>query len=113
MTSTHAMSAKGNWISISKKLGQVKSIFVHLSQSEILETLIATWCVEYLRVRRISGFNTLQVFGLSLLMLGVKAVIIHAGRNNEPKHREVVVSDWSPQVGRMGNRQRVPRHHNW
>jgi len=66
------------------KLGTIpsraKSTFKHIKKSEVAEALIATWAIEFLRVRRLGGFHVLEIIVISTLMLGVKAIISEAGR---------------------------------
>ena len=59
---------------------QVKTTFSHLKKSEVAEALIATWCIEFLRVRKLGGFHVVEIVLISVLMLGVKTIVTEAGR---------------------------------
>ena len=72
----------------------------NLKKSEVAEALIATWCIEFLRVRRAGGFNVVEIIAISALMMGVKAVVTEASkRKYHDTKRAVVVSGRSAQVG--------------
>ena len=65
----------------------------NLKKSEVAEALIATWCIEFLRVRKIGGFNVVEIVVISALMLGVKTIVVEAGkRKYHGSKREVVMS---------------------
>jgi hypothetical protein len=49
--------------------------FSHLKKAEVAEALIATWCIEYLRVRKIGGYHVIEIVVISVLMLGVKTIV--------------------------------------
>ena len=64
-----------------KSLGtRASTTFAHVRKSEVAEALIATWCIEFLRVRKIGGLNVVQIVTISILMLGVKTIITEASR---------------------------------
>ena len=72
----------------------VKTTFSHLKSNEVAEALIATWCIEFLRMRKFGGFNVIQLVAISLLMLGVRTIITEARRRKNGGHtRTVVVSN--------------------
>jgi hypothetical protein len=82
---------------------RVKSMFTHVSSSEVAEALIATWCIEFLRVRRLGKFNVVEIMVISVLMLGVKTIITEAGRRRySEQNRTIVMSNRTTQVDRMG-----------
>ena len=84
-------------------LTKVKRVLSNLKSSEVAETLVATWCVEYLRLRRLGGFNTVEIMAISLLMLSVKAIVTEASRRRySDKDRTFVMSRRNPQMGGMG-----------
>lgn len=64
----------------------------HIKANEVAESLIASWCIEYLRARRIGGTNVYQILAISVLMLIVK-IIVEESKNGQT--RRVVVSDRS------------------
>ncbi len=64
---------KGLFIRVGKTLTNMK-------KSEIAEAMIATWCIEFLRVRKVGGFNVVEIVVVSALMMGVKAIIMEASR---------------------------------
>ena len=91
---------------------KLKGIFSNLKSSEVAEALIATWCVEYLRVRRLGGFNVVEIVAISLLMLSVKAIVTEAGRRRyNDKTRTFVMSSGTSQVDRMGVRRNTFNPH--
>jgi hypothetical protein len=79
---------------------QVKTTLSHLKSSEVAEALIATWCVEFLRVRRVGGFNVAQIMAISILMLVIKQIILEASRRNGNGETRVIVSNWDAPVPR-------------
>lgn len=87
-----------------------KNVFSHLKKEEVAETLLATWCVEYLRVRRLGGFHVVEIIAVSILMLGIRAIVTEASkrRNNGNKRRTYVVSTGDSQMGSMDQRFRNP-----
>jgi hypothetical protein len=81
---------------------KLKTILSNLQSSEVAEALVATWCIEYLRVRRLGGFNVVEIMAISALMLGVKAIVMEANRRKyNGKGRTVVVSRRNTQMGEM------------
>lgn len=90
---------------------RVKQTFSHLKSSEVAEALIATWCVEFLRVRRFGGFNVAQIMTISILMLIVKQIILEASRRNGNGEARVVVSDWHTSVARRSHGRYRPYTH--
>jgi hypothetical protein len=85
---------------------RVKTTLSHLKSSEVAEALIATWCIEFLRVRRVGGFHVAQVITISLLMLIIKAIILEAGRRNNGNHKKVIVSGWDSPLERVARYER-------
>jgi hypothetical protein len=82
---------------------KVRKILSNLKSSEVAEALIATWCVEYLRVRRLGGFNVVEIIAISVLMLSVKAIIMEANRRRySDKARTFVMSTGTTQMDEMG-----------
>ena len=91
---------------------KLKRVLSNLKSSEVAEALIATWCVEYLRVRRLGGFNVVEIVAISLLMLSVKAIVLEANRRRyNDKARTFVMSTGSTRMGRMGVNQYSTRSH--
>ena len=85
---------------------KLKRVFSNLKSSEVAEALIATWCVEYLRVRRLGGFNVVEIVAISLLMLSVKAIVMEANRRRySDKDRTFVMSTRRTQMGNVGFRR--------
>lgn len=81
---------------------KLKEVFSNLKSSEVAEALLATWCVEYLRVRRLGGFNVVEITAISLLMLSVKAIITEASRRRyNDKSRTFVMSSRTTPVGEV------------
>lgn len=85
---------------------QATTIFSHMKKSEIAEALIAAWCVEFLRTRKVRGLNVVEVIAISTLMMGARAVIMEARRrkNGESEH-SVVMSNRFTSMDRMAKRQ--------
>ena len=65
---------------LSNVFTKIKAAFTYLKRSDIAEALIATWALEFLRVRRLGGFHIVEIIIISTLMLGVKAIVTEAGR---------------------------------
>ncbi len=59
---------------------QAKTTFSRLSNSDVAEAMIATWCVEFLRVRRFGGFHVVEIVVISVLMVGLKYMVTEASR---------------------------------
>lgn len=83
--------------------GTVRTTLRGLKKDEIAEALIATWCVEFLRMRRLGSFNVVEIVVISVLMLGVRTIINEAARrrNGGVTKKSVVVSDRITQVGQV------------
>jgi len=78
---------------------QAGTTFSRLKKSDIAEALIATWCVEFLRVRKIGGFNVVEIIVISVLMLGVKTIIMEASRRRySGKGKSFVMSNRTTQM---------------
>ena len=74
-------------------LKKLKKQFAALNKGELAEALIATWCIEFLRVRKAGGFNVVEIVAISALMMGVKAVVMEASkRRYDGKTQKVVMS---------------------
>lgn len=73
----------------------------HLKSSEVAEALVAAWCMEYLKARRLGGFNIYQIMTISVLMLIVKSIIEHKKDANEDEN-SVIVSDRITPMDPMG-----------
>jgi len=74
--------------------------------NEITEALVAAWCIEFLRLRRVGGFRPVEVITISLLMVVVRHLIQQAGkRGRSAEHGEIVLSDRTTQMGFMGYRR--------
>ena len=89
---------------------KIKKIGSNLKSGEVAEALIATWCVEFLRLRRVGGFNVAQIMVISILMLTIKAIIIEASKRKD-NERSVVLSNRNTQMGRMDERQYTAYSH--
>ena len=80
---------------------RLKRVLSNLKSSEVAEALVATWCIEYLRVRRLGGFNVVEIMAISILMLGVKAIIMETNRRRyNDKSRTFVMSTEHTQMGK-------------
>ena len=78
---------------------QAGTTFSRLKKSDVAEALIATWCVEFLRVRKVGGFNVVEIVIISVLMLGVKTIIMEASRRRySGKGRTFVMSNRTSQM---------------
>lgn len=92
---------------------KTKSWFSRLGNAEVAEALIATWCVEFLRVRRLGGFHVVEIVVISALMLGLKAIVAEAGRRRNSGKTYTLQARTAP-MGRMDIRRRpdgpYPRH---
>jgi hypothetical protein len=91
---------------LSSVSSQVKTTWSRLSKAEVAEALIATWCIEFLRVRRIGGFNVVQIISVSLLMLIIKQIVFEASRRNAHGKQSMEVSRWSTPLEPVGSYQR-------
>jgi len=75
-----------------------------MKKSDVAEAMIATWCIEYLRIRKVGGFNVVEIVVISALMLGVKTIVIEAGRRRySDKGKRFVMPDENTQVEPVGN----------
>jgi hypothetical protein len=82
------------------------SMLSRLKKSEVAEALIATWCVEFLRVRKVGGFNVVEIVVISVLMLGVKTIITEASRRRySDKNRTFVMQSRATQVDPLAVRK--------
>lgn len=87
---------------IASTLRGLPRIFSKINKSEVAEALIATWCIEFLRVRKIGGFNVIEIVVISAVMLGVKAMVIEASRRRySDKERTFVMPPGSARVEPM------------
>lgn len=75
-----------------------------IKSNEVAEALIATWCVEYLRARRIGGLNVVEIVLISALMLGVKTVVLEASRRRT-NAKAIIVSGRHSRMGTMEIRE--------
>lgn len=88
---------------------RVSNTFSHMKSSEVAEALIATWCIEFLRVRKVGGFNVIQIVAISALMMGVKAIVMEASRRRySDQNRTFVVSRRHAPMDSMARRQYPP-----
>ena len=96
-------------------ISQVGMTFTRMKKSDVAEALIATWCVEFLRVRKVGGFNVVEIVIISCLMLGVKTIIIEASRRRHGgnKNHTYVMSSGPSQMDPMGSEQHAPRTNRW
>ena len=79
---------------------RVRTTFSRVGTSEVTETLIATWCFEYLRLRKVGGFNAIEMVAISALMLAFRTIISEASRRKYGgKGKSIVVSDRYSQMG--------------
>ena len=69
----------------------VRTTFSRLKSSEVAEALIATWCIEFLRMRRMGGFNVVELVVISILMIGVRTIITEASRRKSSGHQGTMV----------------------
>jgi hypothetical protein len=89
---------------------RASTMFARVKKSEVAEALIATWCIEFLRVRKVGGFNVVEIVVISALMLGVKTIVMEASkRKYSGKARSVVVSRGPAQMDPMALYKRSPR----
>ena len=58
-----------------------------MKKSEVAEALIATWCIEFLRVRKVGGFHVVEIIVISALMIGVKAIVVEASKRKDNANR--------------------------
>ena len=81
-------------------------MFSRMKKSEVAEALIAAWCVEYLRVRKVSGFNVVEIIAVSALMMGARAVVMEAQRRRtDGEGKTVTVSSRITPVDGVAKRQ--------
>ena len=89
--------------------GRVGTTLTHLRKSEVAEAMIATWCIEFLRVRRLGGFHVVEIVVISALMLGVRTIVKEAGRRRDSgKVRTHTMSVRTTQMDSMGIDERTP-----
>lgn len=115
MSGTHATFAeavqntgslfKGLFIRVGKSL-------THMKKSEIAEAMIATWCIEFLRVRRVGGFNVVEIIVVSALMMGVKAIVSEASRRRGNVRSHTMSIRTTP-MDSMGIDERPTHSHRW
>ena len=100
---------------LSNVITQAGTTFSRMKKSDVAEALIATWCVEFLRVRKVGGFNVVEIVIISCLMLGVKTIIIEASRRRYSgnKNRTYVMSSGPSQMDTMGSEQHAPGASGW
>ena len=92
-------------------LTRAKTTVARMKSSEVAEALIATWCIEFLRMRKIGGFNVVEIIVVSALMLGVKTIITEAGRRNSgDTRRSFVMSDELSSMDKVDNYGQNPFH---
>lgn len=88
---------------------RVSNTLSHMKSSEVAEALIATWCIEFLRVRKVGGFNVVQIVAISALMMGVKAIVMEASRRRySDQNRTFVVSRRHAPMDPVARRQYPP-----
>ncbi len=90
---------------VSKQLGRMK-------KSEIAEAMIATWCIEFLRIRKVGGFNVVEIVVVSVLMMGVKAIIMEASRRRS-NVRSYTMSVRTTPMDSMGIDKHTADSHWW
>jgi len=84
-----------------------------MKKAEVAEALIATWCIEFLRIRKFGGFHVVEILVISVLMMGVKTVIFNrARRHHNAKHRSYPMQNGDTQLQRVG-RYRNPARSNY
>ena len=89
---------------LSRAVTQAGTTFTRMKKSDVAEAMIATWCIEYLRIRKVGGFNVVEIVVISALMLGVKTIVIEAGRRRySDKGKRFVMPDENTQVEPVGN----------
>ena len=104
MKSIHAMIAgvRANTGSQLKALAtQAKTTFSRLSNSDVAEAMIATWCVEFLRVRRFGGFHVVEIVVISVLMVGLKYMVTEASRRKRRGDKSYTMQTEGAQMERM------------
>lgn len=85
------------------KLDTVTTQLKRLGNAEVAETVLTTFAIEFLRVRKVGGFRPIETITISLLMVVVRVIIAEAGKRGEQNgHGKVVVSRGPPPVEPMG-----------
>jgi hypothetical protein len=100
-----AVEAASTLASRLRNLGtRASTTFAYVKKSEVAEALIATWCIEFLRVRKIGGLNVVQIVTISILMLGVKTIITEASRRRHGgKDKSIIMSNRFTSMEPVGN----------
>jgi hypothetical protein len=80
---------------------QAKTTFSQLSNSDIAEAMIATWCVEFLRVRRFGGFHVVEIMVISVLMVGLKYMVTEASRRRRRGDKAYTMQTGATQMESM------------
>lgn len=102
-----------------KLMETVKAGLRHIKTSDVAEVAIATWCIEYLQIRKYRVFNLPETIAISLLMLMAKAVITEAARRRTSENhqhrntRTVVMSSRRSQVGEWHPASTESRSNAW
>lgn len=92
---------------LKSKIGTIPTSLKRLANAELVEALIATWAIEFLRLRRVGGFRPVEVITISLLMVIVRHVIQRAGKRGRGEHHEVIVSRRFAQVDPVGHQRDI------
>lgn len=92
-------------VNIARALTRTKKALSQLSQNDVIEAALATWCIEFLRVRKVGGLNILQIVVVSTLLLGVKTIIVETSgrKKGNAQIRQFVMSAKGPRMESMGN----------
>lgn len=80
---------------------RAKTTFTHLKSSDLAEAMIATWCIEFLRVRRFGGFHVVEIIVISVLMVGLKYMVTEASRRRRRGHKSYEMQTGFAQMERM------------
>lgn len=101
-------------LKLSNMFTRATTTFAPMNKNEVAEVLIATWCVEFLRMRRLGSFNVIEIVVVSALMLGVKVVSSQTGRGrHEGSNRTFIMSDELAPMEFMGNGSRSTASARW
>lgn len=93
-----AKAGQGLGLRLANAFTVVKTAAIKVNKSELAEVIIATWCVEFLRTRRLTGLPVAAIVGISALTVMIKLVAVGTSRGRDGDET-FVVSDWHASMG--------------
>lgn len=78
---------------------RLSKMLTNITKNEVAEALIATWCIEFLRMRKVGSFNVAEMILISTLILTLRTLITEASRRRyHDKARTYVMSRRTSQL---------------